>query len=178
LRDAQEAHGLRYVVLRYFNVAGADSQGRASFSGKDSSHLIKAACEVALDRRDALPIYGADYPTRDGTCVRDFIHVADIATAHVAALRRLQGGRASLSLNCGYGRGFSVREVVRATEELIGKSLSVTPAPRREGDVAEVIADARRIRQELDWRPEFDDLRTIISDSLASETKAGGAKSA
>jgi UDP-glucose 4-epimerase len=177
LRDAEAAHGLRHVSLRYFNVAGADPQGRAGFPGEESNHLIKVACEVALGRRQTLPIYGTDYATRDGTCVRDFIHVTDIASAHVAALRHLNRNGASLTLNCGYGRGVSVREVVQTTEALIGKPLSVTPAPRRAGDAAEVIADARRIRRELQWRPVFDDLTTIIRHSLACEssTSAQGA---
>jgi UDP-glucose 4-epimerase len=171
LRDAEAAHGLRHVSLRYFNVAGADPQSRAGFPGQESQHLIKVACEVALGRRETLPIYGTDYPTRDGTCVRDFIHVTDIASAHVAALRHLTGNGASLTLNCGYGRGVSVREVAQATEALIGSPLAVTPAPRRTGDAAEVIADARRIRRELKWRPAFDDLRTIIRHSLACESR-------
>jgi UDP-glucose 4-epimerase len=171
LRDAEAADGLRHVSLRYFNVAGADPQGRAGFPGEESNHLIKVACEVALGRRQTLPIYGTDYATRDGTCVRDFIHVTDIASAHVAALRHLNRNGASLTLNCGYGRGVSVREVVQTTEALIGKPLSVTPAPRRAGDAAEVIADARRIRRELQWRPAFDDLTTIIRHSLACESR-------
>jgi UDP-glucose 4-epimerase len=178
LADAGKAHGLCHVILRYFNVAGADAQARAGFTSEASGHLIKVACETALGRRRSLPIFGTDYPTRDGTCVRDFIHVTDLAAAHVAALRHLEGGGASLTLNCGYGRGFSVREVVAAVETVTGRALPVEPAPRRAGDAAEVVADARRIRQVLGWRPELDDLPTIVRHTLGWQTRhpspAGG----
>ncbi|MFZ1426801.1 MAG: UDP-glucose 4-epimerase GalE [Geminicoccaceae bacterium] len=173
LRDAGAAHGLRHVILRYFNVAGADALGRAGFSGKQSGHLIKVACETALGRHALLPIHGTDYPTRDGTCVRDFIHVTDLASAHVAALRYLDQGGESAVLNCGYGRGFSVREVVAAVETVIGRRLPVAPAPRRLGDAAEVVADVRRIRAALDWRPAFDDLSTIVAHTLARQQQGG-----
>ena len=174
LRDADAAHGLRHVILRYFNVAGADAQGRAGFSSAHSGHLIKVACETALGQRDRLPIYGTDYPTRDGTCIRDFIHVADLAAAHVAALRYLDEGGESVALNCGYGRGFSVREVIVAVEEVIGRRLPVAAAPRRAGDAAEVIADVRRIQSALEWRPAFDDLAAIVAHTLARLQRQAG----
>jgi UDP-glucose 4-epimerase len=169
LRDTDAAHALPHVVLRYFNVAGADPEGRAGLSTPNSTHLIKVACEVALGRRPVLQVFGTDYPTADGTCVRDYIHVSDLAAAHVAALRHLLGGGASVTLNCGYGRGFSVREVVAALEGQIGRALPTEDAARRPGDPAEVVADARRIRRQLGWRPRFDDLDTIIRHALAWE---------
>ena len=176
LRDANAAYGLRHVVLRYFNVAGADALGRAGFSSRQSGHLIKVACETALGRRDVLPIHGTDYPTRDGTCIRDFIHVADLASAHVAALRYLDQGGQSAVLNCGYGRGFSVREVVAAVEAVIDRRLPVAAGPRRPGDAAEVVADVRRIRAALDWQPAFDDLATIVAHTLARQQREQNAR--
>ncbi len=176
LRDADAAHGLRHVALRYFNVAGADALGGAGFSGKQSGHLIKVACETALGRQELLPIHGTDYPTRDGTCIRDFIHVTDLASAHLAALRYLDQGGQSVALNCGYGRGFSVREVIAAVETVIGRRLRVASAPRRPGDAAEVVADVRRIRAALDWRPAFDDLSTIVAHTLARQERAIGVR--
>ncbi|HET6520794.1 MAG TPA: UDP-glucose 4-epimerase GalE [Geminicoccaceae bacterium] len=171
LRDAERAHGLRHVILRYFNVAGADAGSRAGFTGERSGHLVKVACETALGRRPALSIFGTDYPTRDGTCVRDFVHVSDLAAAHVAALRHLSAGGASATLNCGYGRGFSVREVVAAVEAVTGRELPVTTAPRRQGDAAEVVSDARRIGRLLGWRPALDDLHLIVRHTLAWQTR-------
>jgi UDP-glucose 4-epimerase len=170
LRDTDAAHALPHVILRYFNVAGADPKGRAGLSTPNTTHLIKAACEVAFGRRPVLQVFGTDYPTADGTCVRDYIHVSDLAAAHVAALRYLLGGGASVTLNCGYGRGFSVREVVAALERQIGRALPSEDGSRRPGDPAEVVADAGRIRRQLDWRPMFDDLDTIIGHALAWES--------
>lgn len=172
LRDADAAHGLRHVILRYFNVAGADPHGRGGYSGPQSGHLIKVACETALGQRDRLPIYGTDYATPDGTCIRDFIHVSDLANAHVAALDYLDQGGRSLTLNCGYGRGFSVREVITAVEEIIGRSLPIAPQERRAGDAAEVVADVRRIQATLDWQPTFEDLRVVVAHSLARQTSS------
>lgn len=169
LHDADAAHGLPHVVLRYFNVAGADPNGRSGPGMAGGNHLIKVACEVACGRRRCLPIFGTDYPTRDGTCVRDYIHVSDLAAAHVLALRHLLGGGASLTLNCGYGRGFSVREVMAAMVRVAGKPLEVTDAPRRPGDVAEIVADARRIRTALAWQPTYDDLEVILAHALTWE---------
>jgi len=169
LRDTDAAHSLPHIVLRYFNVAGADPKGRSGLSTFNATNLIKVACEVACGRRPVLQVFGTDYPTEDGTCVRDYIHVSDLAAAHIAALRYLLGGGASLTLNCGYGRGFSVREVVAAVERQIGRALPTEDGPRRPGDAAEVVADAGRIRLQLGWRPMFDDLDTIIGHALAWE---------
>ncbi len=171
LQDADAAHGLPYVVLRYFNVAGADPAGRTGLAKPGATHLIKLACETAVGARDHLLIFGEDYPTEDGTCVRDFIHVSDLADAHLAALRHLTGGGASLVLNCGYGRGFSVRQVVDAMGEVSGRPLRVRQAPRRPGDAAVVIADAQKIRRLFDWSPRRDDLHQILADALAFERR-------
>ena len=171
LRDVDAAHGLRHVTLRYFNVAGADPRARTGLATPGATHLVKVACEVALGRRPALQVFGTDYPTPDGTCVRDYIHVTDLAVAHVEALRHLLAGGPSLTLNCGYGRGFSVREVVAAVERRIGRPLAVEFAPRRPGDATQVIAATDRIAGQLGWRPALDDLDTIIAHALAWERK-------
>ena len=176
LRDAAAAHDLAYAALRYFNVAGADPQGRSGQSTPGATHLIKVACEVAAGRRPAMEIFGDDYETPDGTCVRDYIHVTDLAEAHLAALRDLEARGRNLTLNCGYGRGYSVRQVLAAVEQAAGFTLEVRIGPRRPGDVAEVVADASRIRRELGWQPRHDDLDGIVRDALAWERKlAGGA---
>ena len=167
LRDAASAHDFRYAALRYFNVAGADPDGRAGQSAPGADHLVKAACETALGARDRLVVFGADYPTADGTCVRDYVHVSDLARAHVAALRRLEAGSGSLTLNCGYGRGFSVREVVAAVRMAAGAPFEVRDGPRRPGDPSALVADARRIREALDWTPRHDDLDVIVRTALA-----------
>jgi UDP-glucose 4-epimerase len=166
LADADPAHGLRSVVLRYFNVAGADPQMRTGQMSATTTHLIRAACETALGRRARLDVFGTDYPTADGTCVRDFIHVSDLAEAHVLALRHLLDGGPSLVLNCGYGRGYSVRDVVSAIQGITGRPLPVREAPRRAGDPPSVVADNSKIRELLGWRARHDDLRTIIATSL------------
>jgi UDP-glucose 4-epimerase len=168
LRDAAAAHPLRHVILRYFNVAGADPEGRAG-PAFGATHLLKAACEAALGRRAGVPLFGDDYATRDGTCVRDFIHVSDLADAHVKALAYLSAGGGSCTLNCGYGRGFSVREVLDMVAKVSGRPLVITPEPRRAGDPAAVIAAAERIRDLLGWRPRFDDLEQIVRDALRFE---------
>ena len=165
LRDTAAAHDLRYVTLRYFNVAGADPAGRAGPSG-GGAHLINAACEAALGRRGPLTVFGSDYPTADGTCVRDYIHVTDLADAHVLALRALEAGGGSRTLNCGYGRGFSVREVIAAVEAETGGPLPVREGPRRPGDPAALVADAKRIREEFRWTPRHDDLRLMVASVL------------
>src|SRR5215468_907271 len=134
LRDTAAAHRLRYAALRYFNVAGADAEGRAGQVSRESTHLIKTACEAALGARPEIAIYGTDYPTPDGTCIRDYIHVSDLADIHVLALRRLQAGGGSFVANCGYGRGYSVREVLSAVERIHGQPLNVREAARRPGD--------------------------------------------
>ncbi len=170
LRDTAAAHaGFRYVALRYFNVAGADPMGRSGQSTPNATHLIKVGCQVALGRRETLSVFGDDYDTVDGTCIRDYIHVADLADAHVKALRYLHRGGGSLVLNCGYGHGFSVREVIAALERVAGRALPVSRAPRRAGDPPRLVADSRRIRDALAWTPRHDDLDGIVGSALVWE---------
>jgi UDP-glucose 4-epimerase len=176
LRDAGRAHDLRHVVLRYFNVAGADPRCRTGQSSKDATHLIKVALEAALGLRSKLDIYGSDYPTPDGTCIRDYIHVSDLVRAHSHALRYLGGGGASVTLNCGYGHGFSVREVVEMVERVSGVDLEVEIAPRRPGDPAQIVAAPDRARAMLGWTPQYDDLATMIAHALAWEQRLGKAR--
>lgn len=178
VRDVGHAHDLPHAILRYFNVAGADPEGRTGQVVENATHLLKVACEVALGERPSMAIFGTDYPTPDGTCIRDFIHVTDLARAHVAAIEHLVGGGASTILNCGYGRGFSVRQVLEAVTRLSGRPLKVHETARRPGDAAEVVADVGRIRSLLDWRPEHDDLDTIVTHALAWERKRLGHDSA
>jgi UDP-glucose 4-epimerase len=166
LRDAAAAHGLTYAALRYFNVAGADPEGRSGQSTPNATHLIKVACETALGKRNRMEVFGTDYPTADGTCVRDYIHVSDLVAAHLDALKHLRAGGGSLTLNCGYGRGYSVLDVIGTMKQLSGKDFPVFYAPRRPGDPAAIVARADRIRGELGWRPKFDDLSTIIKHAL------------
>jgi len=169
LRDAAAAHGINYVALRYFNVAGADPQGRSGQSTANATHLIKVACETALGKRNRMEVFGTDYPTADGTCVRDYIHVTDLVAAHLDALRHLGAGGGSLTLNCGYGRGYSVLDVIDTMKRLSGKDFPVFYAPRRPGDPAAIVAGADRIRAELGWQPKLDNLSTIITHALAWE---------
>ena len=169
LRDAAAAHGMNYVVLRYFNVAGADPEGRSGQSTPNATHLIKVACETALGKRSRMEVFGADYPTADGTCVRDYIHVTDLVAAHLDALAHLGANGESLTLNCGYGRGYSVLEVIEAVKRISGKDFPVVYAPRRAGDPAAIVARADRIRAALSWRPKLDDLSTIVRHALAWE---------
>ncbi|MBZ0215525.1 MAG: UDP-glucose 4-epimerase GalE [Fimbriimonadaceae bacterium] len=169
LRDVSIAHDFNYVALRYFNVAGADPQGRSGQSTAKATHLIKVACEAAIGRRSHLDIFGTDYPTPDGTCIRDYIHVADLARAHYAALGYLDAGNGSLVANCGYGHGYSVREVIAAVKRVAAVEFNVTEAPRRAGDPAELVAGTDRIRSILDWKPEFENLDTIVAHALAWE---------
>ncbi len=161
LRDASAAYGLNHVILRYFNVAGADPAGRLGQSTPNATHLIKVALETALGRRSHISIYGDDYPTSDGTCVRDYIHVSDLANAHLAALDYLRRGGESSTLNCGYGRGYSVKQVIDTVKRVAGTDFEVRQAPRRPGDPASIIADSERLMQ-LGWSPELDDLATIV----------------
>jgi len=169
LCDAGGAHGLNYIILRYFNVAGADPKGRAGQSTRAATQLIKVAVEAALGRRPKVEIFGTDYPTPDGTCIRDYIHVSDLVSAHLDALRYLRRGGRSLTLNCGYGRGFSVREVLDAVKQVSGVDFRVDNAPRRPGDSAQIVADSQLIRRTFGWRPRFDDLPTIVTHALAWE---------
>ena len=171
LRDAGAAHGLDHVILRYFNVAGADPALRTGQSTRGATHLIKVAVETALGKRASMQVFGTDYPTPDGTCIRDYIHVSDLVRAHSAALTHLRGGGASTTLNCGYGRGFSVLEVIDTVKRVSGVDFAVEFGPRRAGDPAQIVARTDRIRATLDWRPQLDDLATIARDALAWERK-------
>jgi UDP-glucose 4-epimerase len=173
LRDTAAAHDFRYTALRYFNVAGADPKGRTGQSTKGATHLIKVASEAALGKRDFIEVYGTDYPTRDGTCVRDYIHVTDLVRAHYLALKRLRGGAPSMVANCGYGRGYSVLEVLEAVQQVAGKPLDVRYAARRPGDAEAIVADPSRARKELGWKAEYDDLPRIVAHALDWERSLG-----
>jgi len=165
LSDAGRAHGLAWSALRYFNVAGADAAGRTG-PVSDSNHLLKVACDVALGERPDLPVFGLDYPTPDGTCVRDFIHVEDLAAAHLTALAHLTGGGGSGPLNCGYGIGTSVLQAAAAVSRVSGAAIPIRPAPRRDGDLAYVVADSARL-QGLGWTPRLADLDAMVCSALA-----------
>jgi UDP-glucose 4-epimerase len=169
LRDTHAAHGLQFAALRYFNVAGADPKGRTGQSTPRATHLIKVACQTALGQRDHLDVFGTDYPTPDGTCIRDYIHVSDLAAAHLDALRHLRAGGESGIFNCGYGRGFSVLEVARAVERASGRKLDLRLTERRAGDPAAIVAGADRARSVLGWKPKHDDLDGIVASALAWE---------
>jgi UDP-glucose 4-epimerase len=169
LRDAGAAHGLRSVILRYFNVAGSDPDGRIGQSTPDSTLLIKVAVEAALGKRERLYIYGTDYPTKDGTGVRDYIHVTDLAAAHLKALDYLNAGGAATTLNCGYGHGYSVREVLDEVARAAQCPLPIVETARRAGDPPLLIAQAERIRQVLGWSPRYADLSVIVASALAWE---------
>jgi len=171
LRDTAKAHPLRFVALRYFNVAGADPKGRSGQSSAAATHLIKVASETALGMRPRLEVYGTDYETPDGTCIRDYIHVSDLVRAHLDALRYLREGGESIVLNCGYGQGFSVLDVVAAVKRASGKDFPVHMADRRPGDPAELVAGADRIREVLGWVPRRNNLDTIVEDALSWEKR-------
>ena len=172
LADTAAAHkDFSYAALRYFNVAGADVKGRAGQSGKKSTHLIKTASKVVVGERQGMKIYGDDYPTPDGTCIRDYIHVNDLADAHLVALRRLREDSESFVVNCGYGRGFSVKEVINAVETVEGASMSVEMAERRAGDPPQLVADSAAIRGQLGWTPRYDDLEYIVRTAIDWERK-------
>ena len=174
LRDLAAAGGPSYVALRYFNVAGSDPEGRIGQSTPNATLLVKVAAEVVIGKREALTIFGTDYETPDGTGVRDYIHVEDLAAAHLDALRWLRAGGGSQVLNCGYGHGYGVREVVQAFERVTGRPMPVREAERRAGDPPSLVADAGRIREMLGWTPRLDDLDQIVSSSLAWEHKLAG----
>ena len=171
LRDLAAAGGPRYVALRYFNVAGCEPTGRIGQSTPKATLLVKVACEAATDRRPGVSIFGTDYPTPDGTGLRDYIHVEDLASAHLDALSYLREDGESIVLNCGYGHGYSVREVLAAVENANGSPLNITEQPRRAGDPPELVAVADRVREVLGWQPQYDDLDTIVKTSLAWERK-------
>lgn len=171
VEDAAKAHGFQHTILRYFNVAGADPNGRAGQIGKPT-HLIRVAAQIAAGvRHEKLQIYGADYPTPDGTAIRDYVHVTDLADAHLAALARLRRGGGSLILNVGYGRGYSVAEVIEAFERVTGKPMPHEIAARRPGDPSQLIADTAAIRTELDWRPRFDEIDFIVRSAIDWERR-------
>ncbi len=171
LEDVSRAHPIRHTVLRYFNVAGADPKGRTGQSTPNATHLIKRAAQVVLGRVPHLDMFGTDYPTPDGTGVRDYIHVTDLAAAHLLALDALKAGAPSAIYNCGYGRGFSVREVIQGVERTIGRALPVKESPRRAGDPPMLVADPGRIKKELGWAPRHDDLDGIIASAIAWERR-------
>ncbi|MGD9847187.1 MAG: UDP-glucose 4-epimerase GalE [Variibacter sp.] len=169
LHDVARAHDLGHVILRYFNVAGADPQQRTGQSTPMATHLIKVAVQTALGLRPQMEVFGTDYPTPDGTCVRDYIHVTDLVRAHASALAHLRRGGPNLTLNCGYGRGYSVLQVVEAVKRAAGRDFAVRYSPRRAGDPATIVAAAQRARQILNWRPAYDDLDVIVGHALAWE---------
>jgi UDP-glucose 4-epimerase len=171
LSDTGTAHGVNFVILRYFNVAGAEPRLRTGQSTKQTTHLIKVAVQAALGLRPKIEVYGVDYATPDGTCIRDYIHVCDLANAHSAALNYLRRGAPSIILNCGYGRGFSVLEVIATVKRISGVDFAVECGPRRPGDPAQVVAAVSRIRSTLDWRPQYDDLSKIVGHALDWERK-------
>jgi UDP-glucose 4-epimerase len=171
LHDVAAAHRLNYVVLRYFNVAGADPQARIGLATVGATHLLKIAVEAATGQRAKIDVFGTDYPTPDGSCIRDFIHVSDLAQAHRAALSYLRNGGASVTLNCGYGRGYSVIETIEAVRRVSGRSFAVEYGARRPGDIMTMIANTARIRRTLEWTPQYDNLETIAAHALAWEEK-------
>jgi UDP-glucose 4-epimerase len=171
IQDMAAAGRVEFIILRYFNVAGADEQGRSGQSTPKATHLIKIAAEVALAKRETLEIYGTDWPTPDGTGVRDFIHVNDLARAHRLAAEALATGAGNRIYNCGYGHGYSVREVVQAVEQITQRRLPTQTAPRRPGDLAAVVADSAALQENLGWTPRHDDLKEILRHALAWEER-------
>ena len=178
LGDAAKAHNLRFVALRYFNVAGADPRGRSGQSTPNATHLIKVAAQAALGERPFLQVFGTDYPTPDGSCVRDYIQVTDLARAHVHALDHLRKGGESLTLNCGYGRGFSVKEVIEVVKRVSGVDFPVRLGERRPGDPAALVAEADRIRERLGWQPRYNQLEAIVEQALNWERTLAERKAA
>ena len=171
LADICAATGLRYAILRYFNVAGADADAQIGEATPDNAHLIKLACETAFGLRPAMAIHGTDYPTPDGTCIRDYVHVDDLARAHLQALHHLTDGGASLVANCGYGHGFSVREVLETARRATGVDFPIDEGPRRPGDPAALVADSRRLKNLLGWTPRHDDLDYIVATAWRWEQR-------
>jgi UDP-glucose 4-epimerase len=171
LEDTAAAHPLKYGILRYFNVAGADPKGRTGQSTPRATHLIKRACQVATGQASHLTIFGTDYDTPDGTGVRDYIHVSDLVDIHHRVLHHLRTDGQSLLINCGYGRGFSVREVAATVQRIAGKEIKVEEAPRRPGDLASVVANTGKLSKLLNWKPKYDDLDTIVTTALNWERK-------
>ena len=169
LQDSHLAYGLNFVALRYFNVAGADPKRRSGQSSPRATHLIKVACQTVLGQRASMDVFGTDYDTPDGTCLRDYIHVSDLISAHMDALAHLQNGGTGGIFNCGYGKGYSVLDVIRAVEKAFGGPVNYTLGPRRAGDPAAIIAGADRVRDILGWTPKYDDLDFIVNSALAWE---------
>jgi UDP-glucose 4-epimerase len=166
LRDTANAHDFRFVALRYFNVAGADPKGRSGQSTPKATHLIKVACETAVGKRTQMQVFGTDYPTPDGTCIRDYIQVSDLASAHLAALKYLRRGGASDIFNCGYSKGYSVHEVIAAVKRASGVDFKVVLSPRRAGDPAAIVAASAKVRSTLGWQPRHDNLDGIVAQAL------------
>jgi len=173
LMDVAKAHALTVTALRYFNVAGADPDGRAGQATDNATNLIKVACETALGKRPSLTVFGQDYDTPDGTAIRDYIHVSDLAAAHRLAVRRMHQGGGNLIANCGYGKGFSVLDVVKAVRSVSGSDFVVETGARRPGDCPEVVADSRLARAELAWQPELDDIERMVGDAYRWEETLG-----
>jgi len=169
IKDLSAACSMKHVILRYFNVAGCDPDGKIGQSTKNATLLIKVASEVAVGKRDALYVFGTDYPTEDGTGIRDYIHVSDLASAHLSALDHLRGGGKSTLVNCGYGQGYSVRQVIDSISKINGKDIAVIEEPRRAGDPPALIAAVDKIRETLDWVPQYNDLDVIVKTSLEWE---------
>ncbi|URD60399.1 UDP-glucose 4-epimerase GalE [Sphingomonas sp. KRR8] len=175
LRDCSVAHGFNYGALRYFNVAGADPQGRSGQASKGATHLLKVACEAAIGKRTHVDVFGTDYPTPDGTCIRDYIHVSDLADAHVAALQALIASPdENLTMNCGYGRGFSVLQMLDALDKVNGTPIERRMGPRRAGDPPQLVASNRRLVERLGWSPKHDAIEHIIGTALAFERRLAG----
>lgn len=178
LHDTAVAHDFSYVALRYFNVAGADPKGRTGQSTPDATHLIKVAAQTALGQRPYMEVFGTDYPTPDGTCIRDYIHVTDLVRAHSAALRYLRDGGKSQVLNCGYGRGFSVLDVIKAVRDVTDVDFEVRKSAPRPGDPVELVAKVDRLPEIMDWEPKHDDLKEIVSSAYAWERQLSEIKAA
>ena len=171
LRDMSATEHLNSIIFRYFNVAGADPHGHIGQSTSNTAHLLKVAIQTARGLRDHIEIFGEDFPTHDGTCIRDYIHVTDLADAHVLALDYLLSGGESTTMNCGYGHGHTFREVLRAVQDISQCELTIVAAPCRKGDPAAVVSRADMIRRVLGWQPRYDDLKTIVQTALSWEKK-------
>jgi UDP-glucose 4-epimerase len=171
IKDCASAYDMNFVILRYFNVAGADPDLRAGPYADGATHLIKVVCETATGRRPSMAVYGTDYDTADGSCIRDFIHVHDIAAAHVSALDYMRAGKGRCIFNCGYGSGYSVLETIKAAERITGRKLNVRFEPRRPGDIVALTADSTLLQRETGWTPRYNSLDSIISSGLAWEEK-------
>ena len=170
LADVANANeGFRFVTLRYFNVAGADPKGRIGQRFPNATHLIKVACETAIGLRESIAVFGDDYPTKDGTCVRDYIHIEDLADAHIKALNYLENEGTCLTLNCGYGQGFSVNDVLDTVDKVNGSSIKRIQAARRPGDVSAIVADSSKLKKTLGWKPQYDDINKIVSSAYEWE---------